>query len=103
MHYSNVSIIEDLNFFNCIIFKFLEKICTSYNHLNIEKNTSNLKHTHKPEIIFVISGQGGIVIDDKSSIIKTGDVIRISQNKIRSITNLSASSLKIISINLEKF
>ena len=101
MRHSNVNIIKDLNFFNCIIFEFLEKICTSYNHLDVEKNSPNLKYTHKPEIVFVISGQGGIVIDGKSSIIKTGDIIRIPKNKIRSIANLNLSSLKVISISLE--
>ena len=99
---SQTSIITNLNFFNSIIFEFLEKICTSYKHINIEKNSSNLKYTYKSEVILVTSGQGGIIIDDKSSIIKAGDIIRIPQNKIRSITNLNSSSLKVISINLEK-
>ena len=93
--------IEELSFFSHKIFEYLKKICSSYNFLNISKNNSNLKYSFKKsEVIVVIGGEGGIVIGDKSSIIKAGDIIRIPQNSTRSITNVNSIELKVISVDI---
>ena len=45
------------------------------------------------ELIIVVGGSGGITINGESKLIKTGDVIYIPKNVVRSIANINQEEL----------
>ncbi len=56
------------------------------------------KTKDEEEILIVISGNGGVIINAESSLIKIGDVICIPKNSIRSLANIEREPLQVISI-----
>ncbi len=49
--------------------------------------------TKDAEFIIVIKGSGGVIIKGESKLIKTGDVIYVSENSLRSIANINYNEL----------
>jgi mannose-6-phosphate isomerase-like protein (cupin superfamily) len=68
--------------------------------LTIAKNNADLCYTKNySQLVFVIEGKGGITIDGDSTLIEAGYLIKISPNKVRTISNINSSNLKIISLD----
>lgn len=67
----------------------------------IPKESVLLSSTGKnQEIIIAINGCGGIVINGFAELIKTGDIIHVYPNSIRSIANVEDEVLQVVSITL---
>lgn len=54
--------------------------------------------SHSKEILVIVEGNGGIVINGNSSLVKNGDIIHVPANSVRSLSNVETQDLQVISI-----
>ncbi|MGB4190977.1 MAG: hypothetical protein WBJ81_00300 [Rickettsiales bacterium] len=59
--------------------------------------------TKNAELIIVAGGSGGVIIKGESNLIKTGDIIYVPENSLRSVANINYNELlQIVLITVNK-
>lgn len=66
------------------------------------ESTVTLNTKEKREVICVMQGEGGLMINGKMYLLKLGDIIKIGSNTMRTIANIENNPLWVLSI-LYKF
>lgn len=92
--------LKNRNFFN-ILLSWLKSNKEAYDVdlIEVTENSATTLYTRdKKEVIFVISGKGGVVIGDKGNMIEFGDSIYVPSNSARTLANIDKDPLQIISI-----
>ena len=69
----------------------------------IKKSVRKHKHEFHTEHVYVLEGEGEMILGDKNLSIKKGDLIFIPKNTAHSVTVTSKNPLKIISVQAPKF
>lgn len=83
------------SYFSLLDTKNLKKI----ELLEIPTETAMFYNTKdEEEILIVIRGNGGVIVNAESSLVKVGDVVRIPPNSSRSLANIEVDSLQVISM-----
>lgn len=101
----NFLLAEHFNFYPLMPFITESKNHTwKMEHFEIDANEVIFSNTGSAEeIVIVISGCGGMTMNgETSSLIKTGDLIHISKNTIRSFANINEEEpLQVVCISIE--
>ena len=92
--------LENRNFFN-ILLSWLKSNKQNYEVelIEVKQNSATTLYTkNNKEVIFVISGKGGVVVEDQGNMIEFGDSIYVPSNCARTLANIDKDPLQIISI-----
>ncbi len=69
----------------------------------IKKNVKSHKHESHAEVIYIIEGNGNMIIGEKKHKIKPNDYFRIPKNTFHSLEVTSKNPIKVISIQAPAF
>ncbi len=69
----------------------------------VKKEVKKHKHVFHTEHVYVLEGEGELLLGDKTLIVKKGDIIFIPKNTVHSLKTTSLVPVKIISIQAPYF
>jgi mannose-6-phosphate isomerase-like protein (cupin superfamily) len=69
----------------------------------IKKEVKKHKHTTHTENVYILDGEGEMVLGDRSFKVKKGDIIFIPKNTVHSLKVVSAIPMKVLSVQSPNF
>ena len=69
----------------------------------IKKEVKKHKHATHTENVYILDGEGEMMLGDKSFTVKKGDIVFIPKNTVHSLKVVSAIPMKVISVQSPNF
>ncbi len=91
------------NYENIYVKKIASDSLTSSFIIFIKKKVKKHKHVYHSEHVYILAGEGEMLLGNKTIHVKKGDIIFIPKNTVHSVKVTSKIPMKVLSIQSPKF